>query len=474
MSPKQKEPASPPVRNPGAALLLGFSGGAQMRDAVAGLLAGDCRYALVETEARLQLIEDDPPGRDGLALLGKTATPAVLVAHRVAAGRVVAALGQGASDYFVLPEERARFREGLATLGRMPQLPAQASAADPPLTNILGGSPAMQRVLKLISKLAQRPAATVLLRGETGTGKGLFARALHHSESAPFIEVNCTAIPEQLLEAELFGHEKGAFTGAQIRRKGLLESAHGGTLFLDEIGHMSLTLQAKILGAIEEKCFRRVGSNETVRVSTRIVAATHANLEQEVAAGRFREDLYYRLSVVPIVLPPLRERGEDVSTLADHFLRKFATDYGVGARQLTASAHARLLQHPWKGNVRELRNTIERAVLLAEHDDIHADEIQFIGEVDPAQAPGAVDREGLSTLEGRAGFRILVGPEGRPLRWLEQRSILGTLALTGGNRSRAARILEISRPRLARVLQREAESDQQRSTGEPSDRGSTP
>ena len=226
----------------------------------------------------------------------------------------------------------------------------------------------MLAAFKTVARVADS-AATVLMQGESGTGKELLARLLHeHSarRSGPFVALNCAAVPEGLLESELFGHEKGSFSGAASRHAGRFERAHGGTIFLDEVGDMSLTLQAKILRVLQEREFERVGGDRAVRVDVRVVAATNRDLEREVAAGRFREDLYYRLAVVVLTLPPLRERGDDIRLLAEHFTTHFARHYNRPVFALARETLALLLAHPWPGNVRQIKNALERAVLLAD------------------------------------------------------------------------------------------------------------
>jgi transcriptional regulator with PAS, ATPase and Fis domain len=240
-------------------------------------------------------------------------------------------------------------------------------APEAPLPGIVGTAPAMREVYRLIRLAAPSPAS-VLLVGETGTGKELIARAVHrlsHRADGPYVRVNCGALAESLLESELFGHVKGAFTGAIENKTGRFEAAHGGTIFLDEISSMSHKLQVKLLRVLQEQEFERVGESKTVRVDARVVAATNVLLEDEIKAGRFREDLYYRLNVVPIYLPPLRERREDVPPLARHFLEKHSAENHRDPPELTADVVRVLLEHDWPGNVRELENYMERAVVLA-------------------------------------------------------------------------------------------------------------
>jgi two-component system, NtrC family, response regulator len=299
--------------------------------------------------------------------------------------------------------------------------------------NLVGESPEMLAVFKTIRQVAPS-AASVLLLGESGTGKELFAQALHQNSTRrtkPFVKVACAALPETLLESELFGHEKGSFTGAVYTRAGRFEVADGGTLFLDEIGDISPTVQVKLLRFLEQREFERVGGNKTFKVDVRIVAATHRDLKKRVEDGSFREDLYYRLNVIEINIPPLRERPGDVPLLAQHFLQKYATANGKEIEGLSDDVMALLLSHPWPGNVRELENAIERAVVLANDAKllpVHFPTLRRTG----AEAP----RNGNAHL----GVRI----PGSTLAELEREAILRTLEAVGGSTSRAASILDIS------------------------------
>jgi DNA-binding NtrC family response regulator len=245
---------------------------------------------------------------------------------------------------------------------------------------IIGSSPVMQNVKSLLARVAASPASTVLLTGETGTGKDLAAKAIHYNSdraAKPFVNITASALPEQLLESELFGHERGAFTDARQQKRGLIETADGGTLFLDEIGEMTPALQAKLLRFLEEKAFKRVGGLTDIHVDARVIAATNRNLEEEVKAGKFREDLFYRLQVMPIALPPLRERRGDVPPLVSYFVDVYNREFKRRIRGLTPAAVAVMERHAWPGNIRELRNTIERAMLLATHEWIEPDDLQL-------------------------------------------------------------------------------------------------
>lgn len=303
-----------------------------------------------------------------------------------------------------------------------------ASSFDP--GGIIGQSAPMRRLMEMLATVAPSEA-TVMITGESGTGKELIARAIHANSprrKGPYIAVNCAALTETLLESELFGHEKGAFTGAEKRREGRFLAADKGTIFLDEIGEMPLPMQVKLLRVIQEREIQRVGGDQTLKVDVRIVAATNRDLLAEVEGGRFRQDLYYRLNVVALALPPLREREEDIPLLATHFLKRFADTNGKRIKGFTPEAMDRLLKHSWPGNVRELENAVERAVVLAMGEYVSERELP----------PQLSDREnGMGRSEGT--FATLT------LEELERRAILDALDAAGGNKSEAARRLGITR-----------------------------
>ncbi|MGH7700661.1 MAG: sigma-54 interaction domain-containing protein [Gemmatimonadales bacterium] len=384
--------------------------------------------------------EDLPDFVRGLHLPSDLPVLAVgaLASHRLAA-RTVAG---GAADYFVLPEDRDGLHDALAAavarhraawaraaLGR---LEAQAHA----FREIVGDSPALKATLERAARVVPHADATVLITGETGTGKELVARALHYGgprAAAPFVELNCAALPPQLLESELFGHERGAFTDARTAKPGLFEVAEGGTLFLDEIHQLALDLQAKLLRGLEQKSVRRLGATTSRTFDVRIVAACNADLAAEVRAGRIREDLYYRLNVVTLELPPLRERGDDVLRLAEFFVRRFGEQYHVPQPPLTPEVRGALLAHAWPGNVRELRNTVERGILLS--------------------PPGTLTLEELAPRPAAASPAAAGGiPFPARLADIQRSAARAMLAATDGNRSEAARRLGISRSRLQRLL----------------------
>jgi DNA-binding NtrC family response regulator len=306
---------------------------------------------------------------------------------------------------------------------------------------LVGESPVLKKVLETVAKVARSPSATVLLRGETGVGKELIARRIHALSArarGPFVELNCSAIPENLLESELFGYEKGAFTDARRSKKGVFEMASDGTVFLDEIGEMSAGLQSKLLKVIDEKCFRRLGGLVEVRVDTRVIAATHRDLAQLVRNDKFREDLYHRLNVVPVFIPPLRDRPEDVPLLVRHFAERFAQELGKPVPELTPEAQVRLCAYPWPGNVRELRNVLERVLLLEEDTAIRLEHLPPEVLAPAVEAPAAEF--------SFTGDRVV------PLAEVERQAILFALGRTEGNKTRAAALLGISRQTLRTKL----------------------
>jgi DNA-binding NtrC family response regulator len=402
------------------------------------------RPSMVLTDLRL-------PTGDGIGVLraAKELDPELTVVVMTAFGGVqeaVAAMKEGALDFLAKPVdldhlallvERALAGERMA---RENVLLKEELAARRGAPQIVGDDPRLKHVTSLLHRAAATDA-TVLIEGESGTGKELFARALHALSpraDGPFVAINCAAIPETLLESELFGYEKGAFTGAANRKPGRFELAHRGTLFLDEIGELSLSLQAKILRALEEKRFERIGGTSSIHTDVRVVAATNRNLKAAVAARQYREDLYFRLSVFPIVVPPLRERTQDIPMLARHFIERFSRDLKRPPLSLAPSAVDALMAHPWRGNVRELQNCIERAVILTEGDTILARHLNLAANADAAFATEHVVPWSAIDLSG-----TLAEASRRVLAEMEKRKIAEALAAHGGNAGTVAEVLQI-------------------------------
>lgn len=378
------------------------------------------------------------PGMDGIELLkrAKGISPGIEVIIITAYGSIptaITAMKEGAYDYIekpFCPEKAELLIERVVEYkGLVEENISLHQKLDEryQFEKIIAKSPKMQQVIEVI-KVVAKSNATVLITGESGTGKELVARAIHsqsYRKDKPFVAVSCAALPESLLESELFGHEKGAFTGAHVQRRGKFEVANRGTLFLDEIGEMSANIQVHLLRVLEEKEFTRVGGNELVKVDVRVISATNRDMKVAITGGKFREDLYYRLNVVTIQLPPLRERQEDIPLLARHFLKKFATENQKEISDFSSGAMDFLLRYEWPGNVRELENAIERAVILAKG--------SLIEVVDLPQ-------ESLLLVHSV--------PLERSLREIEREHIVDVLNATGGNCSEAARILGISRMTL--------------------------
>ncbi len=340
--------------------------------------------------------------------------------------------------------------------------PREGGAVSLGLASIIGESEALGEAIDRARKVATSRLTTVLLIGETGTGKELFARAIHYEGPArgePFVAVNCAAIPETLLESELFGHERGAFTDARAQKRGLMELAGCGTLFLDEIAELPPRLQPKLLRALEDRRVRRLGGLDEVEINCRIIAAANPSLHDAVARLEFREDLYYRLNVFRIPLPPLRERRGDVTLLARHFLAELAEQQGLASKVLDQAAVAALEAHNWPGNIRELKNVIEHAAILSDDNVIRAEHLMLQQRtILPASNTSEQVRE------------IRIPPEGKSLELIEQEAVRLTLQITRGNRSAAARILGISRPTLGRKLRAalaidDEGDDEERSSG---------
>ncbi|HSM06056.1 MAG TPA: sigma-54 dependent transcriptional regulator [Longimicrobiales bacterium] len=416
------------------------------RDGMEVALAESAERALAilgDVSPEVVLSDVKMPGLDGIELLGILRerlphTDVVLMTAFDEMPVVVAAMREGAADFLSKPLDLIELRSVLQRVfadrkarERM-RREAEDAAAPYRMDQLVGRDPRMIAAYKLVGQLAAN-RATVLIRGETGTGKELIARAIHYNSpdaEQPFLPINCTAIPQTLLEAELFGHVRGAFTGAVSDRRGRFALAGHGTIFLDEIGDTSPEFQAKLLRVLEDHEFYPVGAEQAERSEARVIAATHRDLERLVAEESFREDLYYRLRVVEVVIPPLRERISDLPALAEHLVRRGADDLHRTPPLLTPEAINALLRHDWPGNVRELENTLTRAVVLATGGVLRPEHVR----------PGEI----------RSGKQDGI----ESLAEVERRQVRRALASTGGNKTRAAEILGISRPRLNRLLAR--------------------
>ncbi len=420
---------------------------------------GERALALVQT-LRPDVVFTDVrlPGMSGIDLLRRIREfdPAIPVIIMTAYGTIegaVEAVKLGAFDYMKKPvdleelklladraRENAMLRQELSYYRRR-------AANEVPLTGLLGQSPAILAVMDQVRQVAELDETPpVLITGETGTGKGLVARSLHQlsrRSGKPFIDVNCTALPANLMEAELFGHERGAFTDAKESKLGLFEAAEGGFIFLDEVGDLELSLQGKLLRAIEERMVRRVGGIRDRRIDVRILAATNRNLERQVQQNLFRGDLYFRLAVILLHLPPLRERGADIALLAEHFLRRFSSKYGKGTRRIDDRARQALMDYPWPGNVRELSHVIERAVLWSRNHTLTVDDLSLAA---PVQTSGSSD--GTSVLPALETPGPAAEPAGSDLTQWERSLIERAMRESGGNQTKAAQRLGITRDTL--------------------------
>jgi DNA-binding NtrC family response regulator len=408
------------------------------------LEAGTADEALARGAAGVDLVLLDVklPDGDGLSVLRQLKertpdTPVILMTAFSTIENAVEAMKLGSYHYvnkpFNLDEVTLLVEKALETgqLRREVRDLRSSQGRAYGLDAIVGASPAMTTIKSLIGRVAGSPASTVLLTGETGTGKDLAAKAIHYNSdraARPFVNITCSALPEQLLETELFGHERGAFTDARQLKRGLVETAEGGTIFLDEIGDMMPGLQAKLLRFLEEKTFKRVGGLTDIHVNVRVVAATNRDLERDVQAGRFREDLFYRLQVMPIALPPLRARRGDVLLLANHYIEQFNHEFRKRVRGLAPAATKLLEQHAWPGNVRELRNAIERAMLLVERDRLEAEDFS------------------LRRSDAPALFELPA--EGVSLEEVERQLLVQALERAGGNQTQAAHLLGINRDQV--------------------------
>ena len=395
----------------------------------------------------LVLLDLRLPDTDGLEVLRSFRSrapeiPVIIITSYSSVDTAIEAMRQGAYDYVAKP---FNLDELVLTVRRALEISAlrqDAGARSRELKAIfgahaiIGASPAIRGVVDLVRKVARSEAATVLIRGESGSGKDLVAKALHYESARsthPFTNITCTALPDTLLESELFGHEKGAFTDAKGQKKGLFEVADGGTAFLDEIGDMSPALQSKLLRVLEEKMFRRIGGTQDLRVNVRVIAATNRNLEEAIAHKTFREDLYYRLNVITIDIPSLRSRTEDIPALARHFAERFAREFRKGAPHFDDGAMAKLQRHDWPGNVRELRNTIERAVLLGAGPVISAEDLMVGRPAPPEMGPVHL---------------LTLGADGISFDELEKDLVRQALERSRGNQTRAGELLGMSRDQI--------------------------
>jgi two-component system response regulator PilR (NtrC family) len=360
-------------------------------------------------------------------------------------GTRLRAVDEGAYDCFMKPFDVREVRlmvqrclERLELMRENSRLKAEM-LRQASFEQLVGCSEAMAAVYETIRRVADSPA-TVLIQGESGTGKELAARAVHFLSSrrdAPFIPVHCSALPETLIETELFGHEKGAFTGAVSAREGRFELAHRGTLFLDEVGTLNPNLQTKLLRVLEEKQFERIGGRKTIQVDVRLVAATNENLEDMASRGAFREDLFFRLNVIPIRMPPLRERKDDIPILANHFLRQYCTQYQIPQRRVSAEALQLLMAHEWKGNVRELENVVQRCVLLSDCEEILPKHLP------PQLSSACASRKESQTIIPAEGLNFSLAVE-----QYERKLLDAALQATGGVKMRAARLLKLSKEQM--------------------------
>jgi two-component system response regulator HydG len=401
-------------------------------------------YDLVLMDVRMLKVS----GLEALAAVKRLnpAIPVVIMTAYSSVETAVDALKQGAHDYLTKPLDFDKLKITIERAVEHTRLKAENRRLRESLglrfdrSRIIGSSPAMTKLLDTVSQVAPSEA-TALITGESGTGKELIAAAIHFNSSrrdGPFVQLNCAAITETLLESELFGHEKGAFTGAERRREGRFHQADGGSLFLDEVSEMPLSMQVRLLRVLQEREFTRVGGDAVVRVDVRLIAATNRRLPDLIAAGKFREDLYYRLNVVGLSVPPLRERREDIPLLVQHFLETFAQRNRKPIKGVTPQAMDRLIRYAWPGNVRELMNAVERAVVLARTDYLPAEDFAWVPVEESSRAPLAPAAVGAS--------------ENIALDEMEKTTILKALEAAGGNKSETARRLGITRRTLHKKL----------------------
>ncbi|HSJ26047.1 MAG TPA: sigma-54 dependent transcriptional regulator [Longimicrobiales bacterium] len=418
--------------------------------AVAASLA-EARALLRNSVPDLALLDMKLPDGDGTELLpelvGELDVPVIMMTAHATVQSAVSALRHGARDLLEKPISYERLEASVASALEVTALRREVRALREQGRGddgVIGQSAAMQELMRVVERVAPSENTTVLIEGETGTGKGVIARLIHRlspRSAQPFVNVTCTALAETIMESELFGHEKGAFTDARAMKRGLVELADRGTLFLDEIGELSPRLQGKLLQFIEDRTFRRVGGTRDLTVDTRLITATNRNLEADVAAGTFRADLFYRLRVIPLRLPPLRERASDIPELARHFVVAFSRDLGKRVRGIDGPAMELLREFDWPGNVRELRNVIERSVLLADEDIITAAALP-----PEVRAPRATATNGIE-----------IGPKGLDIEELERTLLMEALRRAEGNRTVAGRLLGLSRHQIRNRLRKYGE-----------------
>jgi DNA-binding NtrC family response regulator len=410
-------------------------------DVVEGADGEACLEALQREQPELVIMDVRMPRLDGLGALRRLRemgfeTPVIMLTAMSDIETAVEATRLGAERYLTKPFELADVYQAVREVLDRQRLAADVDGAELPCgpNGLIGSSPAMRSIFDALEKLRAVPLPTVLLYGESGTGKDLIARAIHQigrRSEGPYVEIDCTAIPETLMESTLFGHERGAFTDARTQHRGLFEVAQGGVVFLDEIGELPLTMQAKLLRALENRRFKRVGGNVDLPLDAAVVAATNRDLRAEVARGRFREDLYYRLAVVQLSLPPLRARGEDIRLLADAFIQSGNRTFEKQVRRIAPAAMEKLLRYRWPGNVRELRNVIESAMVFHQGDTLQITDL-------PASIRYA-------TTEWTAGCPFLLPEEGIELDAVERGLVQQALERTQHNYAAAARLLGLSR-----------------------------
>lgn len=415
------------------------------------------KRVFTDEEPDIVLLDIDLPDGSGLDVLNEIKelspeTIAVMITGNVDVGNSVAALRGGAHDFIGKPVRLEELRVTLRNASETRTLRREVKQARAErkrgfsFSEIIGESDSMKKAIDLARRVAESDVGSILLNGETGTGKDLFARAIHFASEradAPYLAINCAALPANLIESELFGYEKGAFTDAKQKKEGLFEQAHGGTIFLDEIGEMEISLQAKLLRVLEESTFRRVGGLKDIKLDARIIAASNRNLKQESESGNFRLDLYFRLSVIQVDIPPLRDRGSDVILLANHYIEKANLKRrGKPLRRLSPEVEKIFAKYSWSGNVRELRNVIERASILEDGEMVTATHL-------PA------DMLGVGSGPAGSGSAMFVLPQGGvPLESVEFELAKQAIERTNGNLTQAAKLLDISRDQLRYKLRK--------------------